>query len=94
MIGQALAAKRGERGLSIEQVAATIRIGAEHLRALEADDFGHFAAPVYAKGYLRTYATYLGLDTEELVGQVPAGGPRPSLALGLPGRSPDMRGAR
>jgi cytoskeleton protein RodZ len=82
-VGALLAAKRGERGLSIEQVAATIRIGADHLRALEADDFAHFAAPVYAKGYLRTYATYLGLDAEELVSQVPTGSPRPSLALGL-----------
>jgi hypothetical protein len=42
------------------------RVGADHLRALEADEIGRIAAPVYAKGYLRTYATYLGLDPEEL----------------------------
>jgi cytoskeleton protein RodZ len=82
-VGALLAAKRGERGLSIEQVAATIRIGADHLRALEADDFGHFAAPVYAKGYLRTYATYLGLDAEELLRGMPRDTGKPSLALGL-----------
>ncbi|TMC54687.1 MAG: hypothetical protein E6J20_01755 [Chloroflexi bacterium] len=82
-VGQALAAKRGERGLSIEQVAASIRINVDHVRALEADDYQHFAAPVYAKGYLRTYAMYLGLDAEELHGQAPSGTPRPRLALGL-----------
>jgi helix-turn-helix protein len=83
MIGQALAAKRGERGLSIDQVAASTRIKREHLRALEAEDFGHFSAPVYAKGYLRTYATYLGLDADDLIRRMPDAWDRPSLALGL-----------
>ena len=81
--GAVLAAKRGERGLSIEQVAASIRISADHLRALEADDWAHFAAPVYAKGYLRTYATYLGLDAAELLRQMPTSATKPNLALGL-----------
>jgi cytoskeleton protein RodZ len=81
--GQALAAKRAERGLSIDQVAASTRLRPEHVAALEADDFASFAAPVYAKGYLRTYAAYLGLDAEELVRQVPRNLPRPGLGLGL-----------
>ena len=81
-IGQALAAKRGERGLTIEQAAAATRIRADHLRALEADSFDRFAAPVYAKGYLRTYATYLDLDAEDLLRQVPAG-TRRDLGIGL-----------
>ncbi len=81
--GQALAAKRGERGLSIDQVAASTRIRAEHLRAIEADQFESLPAAVYAKGYVRTYATYLGLDAEELVALLPNDRSRPSLALGL-----------
>jgi helix-turn-helix protein len=81
--GAVLAAKRGERGLSIDQVAASTRIRAEHLRAIEADRFDSVAASVYAKGYVRTYATYLGLDAEELVALVPNARSRPSLALGL-----------
>src|SRR5437879_4261873 len=83
MIGETLAAKRGERGLSIDQVSASTRIRREHLQALEAEDFAHFSAPVYAKGYLRTYATYLGLDAEDLSRRMPAAWDRPSLALGL-----------
>jgi cytoskeleton protein RodZ len=70
-IGEALAARRGERGLSIEQAAAATRIRAEHLQWLEADEFARFAAPVYAKAFLRAYATFLGLDAGELVGQLP-----------------------
>jgi transcriptional regulator with XRE-family HTH domain len=81
-IGHALAAKRGERGLSIEQVASSTRIRPEHLRALEEDRLD--AVPlVYAKGYLRTYATYLGLDPDDFLRQMPAAPRRPNLALGL-----------
>ncbi|OLC01127.1 MAG: hypothetical protein AUI15_06335 [Actinobacteria bacterium 13_2_20CM_2_66_6] len=81
--GQALAAKRGERGLTIEQVEASTRIRADHLRALEADQLDRLPAPVYAKGYLRTYATYLGLDAAELVAGLPRNGRAPNLALGM-----------
>jgi len=82
-LGETLAAKRGERGLTIDQVAASTRVRREHLRALEAEDFAHFSAPVYAKGYLRTYATYLGLDADDLIRRMPAGDDKPNLALGL-----------
>src|SRR3989440_12712501 len=83
MIGETLAAKRGERGLSIDQVSASTRIRREHLQALEAEDFAHFSAPVYAKGYLRTYASYLGLDADDLIRRMPVGDDKPNLALGL-----------
>src|SRR2546429_5298011 len=83
MIGETLAAKRGERGLTIDQVAASTRVRREHLRALEAEDFTHFSAPVYAKGSLRTYATYLGLDADDLIRRMPADSGKLHLALGL-----------
>ena len=80
-IGTELAAKRGERGLSIDQVAASTRIRPEHLRALEADDYSQFAAPVYAKGHLRAYAAFLGLDPEDLIARLPARVHAPDLAV-------------
>ena len=82
--GQALAARRGERGLTIEQAAAATRIRPERLRALEADDLSAFAAPVYAKGTLRAYAAYLGLEPADLVAGVGAT-EGPALALALDG---------
>ena len=66
-LGQVLAAKRGERGLTIEQAATATRIRAHYLSALESDELERLVAPVYAKGHLRTYARYLGLDPEPLV---------------------------
>jgi cytoskeletal protein RodZ len=66
-LGEILAARRGERGLTIQQAAAATRIRAHYLSALESDELERLAAPVYAKGHLRTYARYLGLDPEPLV---------------------------
>jgi len=66
-LGEVLAAKRGERGLTIEQAAAATRIRAHYLSALESDELERLVAPVYAKGHLRTYARFLGLDPEPLV---------------------------
>lgn len=64
--GEVLAARRGERGLTIRNAAAATRIRPEYLLALESGDLGHLPPAVYAAGYLRTYATYLGLDPEPL----------------------------
>ncbi len=66
-LGEVLAAKRGERGLTIEQAATATRIRAHYLSALESDELERLVAPVYAKGHLRTYALFLGLDPEPLV---------------------------
>jgi len=66
-LGEVLAARRGERGLTIEQAAAATRIRPHYLSALESNELERLAAPVYAKGHLRTYARFLGLDPEPLV---------------------------
>lgn len=81
--GALLAAKRGERGLTIEQAAAATRIRPEYLRALEADDLDRFPARVYARGFLRGYARFLELDADELARDVPTG-QRPELSISLP----------
>jgi cytoskeleton protein RodZ len=83
--GAFLAAKRGERGLTLQQAAAATRIRVEHLSALEADEPELLPAPVYARGYLRTYARYLGLDAESLVVRMhqPPQDPRKTLGLGI-----------
>jgi transcriptional regulator with XRE-family HTH domain len=82
-IGAVLAERRGERGLTVEQVASATRIRADHLRALESDEPERLHAAVYAKGYLRTYALYLGLDPEPLVDVLRSPVQQPGRALGL-----------
>ena len=83
--GAFLAAKRGERGLTLQQAASATHIRPEFLSALEADESDLLPAPVYARGYLRTYARYLGVDDESLVARLhqPDRDPRQNLGLGL-----------
>ena len=70
-IGGILAAARSARGLTLEEAAATTRIRLRHLKALEGE--GDLPAPVYARGYLRTYATFLELDADTLDAQYEGG---------------------
>jgi cytoskeleton protein RodZ len=83
-LGSVLSTRRAERGLTLEQAAAATRIRAVHLAALEADDYDRLPALVFARGYVRTYARYLGLDPEALVALVPAApqDPRRTLSVG------------
>jgi cytoskeleton protein RodZ len=66
-IGSTLRTARTARGLSIEQVAQDTRISARFLEALESERFDSLPAPVYVRGFLRSYATYLRLDPAPLL---------------------------
>lgn len=66
-IGPQLRAARRARGdKPIAAIAEELRIRPHLLEALENDDFSPFPGLVYAVGFLRTYAEYLGLDAREL----------------------------
>src|SRR3989454_12741620 len=82
-IGAFLAAKRGERGLTLQQAASATHIRLERLTALEADEPELIPAPVYPAGYLRTSARSLGLDAESLVASLPTPVQDPRDNLGL-----------
>jgi cytoskeletal protein RodZ len=64
---------RQARGLTLEEVERDIRISRRYLQALENENFGLLPAPVYARGFLRTYARYLGLEPANLLPLFPVG---------------------
>lgn len=66
-LGATLRLAREAQDLSIEDVAAELRIGAHFLEALEDCRFEALGPPVFAKGYLKQYGTRLGLDVAALV---------------------------
>jgi cytoskeleton protein RodZ len=66
-LGQRFRAAREARGLAIAEVAEQIRIRAVYLAAIENEAWSEIGAPVYIRGFLRTYARFLGLDAEEAV---------------------------
>ena len=70
--GTVLQAARVERGLTLAQASAATRLRAAHLVAIESGELEGLPAPVYARGYVRTYARYLGLDPESVVDMMPS----------------------
>jgi cytoskeletal protein RodZ len=61
-IGNSLREARVRRQIDFSQAEAAIKIRAKYLRALEDEQFELLPAETYVKGFLRTYAEYLGLD--------------------------------
>ena len=61
-IGNSLREARIRRGIEFPEAEAAIKIRGKYLRALEEEQFEVLPAETYVKGFLRTYAEYLGLD--------------------------------
>jgi cytoskeletal protein RodZ len=61
-IGNSLREARVRRGVDFAQAELATKIRGKYLRALEEEQFTLLPAQTYIKGFLRTYAEYLGLD--------------------------------
>jgi cytoskeletal protein RodZ len=61
-IGNSLREARMRRQIDYPQAEAAIKIRGKYLRALEEEQFDLLPAETYVKGFLRTYAEFLGLD--------------------------------
>lgn len=84
-IGETLRKRRAERGLTLSDSERDTRISRSYLQALEAERWDALPAPVYTRGFLRSYGRHLGLDPEELIAMLPAELPRPPGLEPLPG---------
>lgn len=84
-LGDWLRETRLRKGLTFAEVERTTRINRHYLEALEAEHYDVIPAPVYARGFTRSYARMLGLDPEEAVARMPADLPRPPGLDPMPG---------
>ena len=66
-LGERFRAAREGRGLSLSDVAEQIRIRSVYLAAIEEENWNAIGVPVYVRGFLRTYARFVGIDPEEAV---------------------------
>jgi cytoskeletal protein RodZ len=69
-VAEQLRAAREAKNLTVNQVAETTKIRGDHLRALEEGNYDVFVAPVYIRGFIRTYATLLKLDVPRLMAEL------------------------
>src|ERR1041384_7815024 len=71
-VAEQLRQAREARNLTVQQLAEITKIRSDHIRALEEGNFDVFSAPVYIKGFVRSYATLLKLDVPEVMSTLEA----------------------
>jgi len=71
-IAEKLREAREAQNMTIHQVADITKIRSDHIRALEEGNFHIFSAPVYIRGFVRTYSTLLKLDVKQMMAALDA----------------------
>ena len=84
-LGAWMRERREERGYDLDRVERDTRIGRGYIEAIEREQFDLLPAPVYARGFVRSYARYLGLEEEEALERMPRELPQPPGLEPLPG---------
>jgi cytoskeleton protein RodZ len=69
-IGETLRRERLRRNLDLETISHELKISPKLLEAIEAEKFERLPGGVFAKSFVRQYARFLGLDEEEMAGEV------------------------
>lgn len=70
-IGARLREAREKRQLSLQQASDTTKVRTHYLQALENDDLSAMPSVAQARGFLRIYAEFLGLQVADLVPPAP-----------------------
>src|SRR5438477_8197680 len=65
--GEELRREREIRGISLKEIADATKISKRFLDAIEHNDHRTLPAPVFTRGFVREYARYLGLNSEDMV---------------------------
>ena len=66
-VAEQLRCARDAQKLTVYHVAEATKIKTEHVRALDEGNYNAFAASVYIRGFVRTYATLLKLDVPQIM---------------------------
>ncbi len=95
--GEKLRAAREQKGLTVDDVAARLKVPARYIVALEEGDLSALPEPTFVRGYVKAYARTVGVDAGELldsVGPVEVKAPRPLVAVDSVSPTPRKAGAR
>jgi cytoskeletal protein RodZ len=66
-VAEQLRQAREAQNLTVYQVAEITKIKTDHVRALDDGNYDSFCAPVYIRGFVRTYAKVLKLDVPQIM---------------------------
>jgi len=98
--GTRLRQEREQRGITLDQISRSTKIGTRFLQALEQDRFEQLPGGIFNKGFIRAYARFLGLNEEQTLADYLAATspgeptPAPSETAVPPAGSPKIAGAQ
>src|SRR3954454_11578970 len=98
-VGPTLREARKRRQIELSEVEEATRIRPRFLRAIENEEWDVLPGGVYTRGFIRTYAAFLGLDGERLAEDYrrdveAAAGGQGTETERVPARIPEGRGGR
>jgi cytoskeleton protein RodZ len=64
-LGEELRRLREEKGLSVRDVSDATHIGGRFLQAIESDNYSILPGGIFNRGFVRSFARYVGLDEEQ-----------------------------
>ncbi len=64
-LGEKLREAREERGISLSEVAEQTRISSLYLESIEHDDYRNLPGGIFNKGFVKTFAKYVGVNEQE-----------------------------
>jgi cytoskeleton protein RodZ len=95
--GHKLKTEREKRGITLDQISSSTKIGTRMLQALEEDNFDQLPGGIFNKGFVRAYARHVGLDEDQTVadylqasGEAPPPQPDPKIAAEVPAPERDF----
>ena len=65
-LGALLKTKRTEKNIAIGEVAERLKFSAKQIESLESGDYKGLPEPIFVKGFIKTYARFLGLDIDQI----------------------------
>jgi cytoskeleton protein RodZ len=87
-LGSLLRQKRESLGLTLEKVERFTHIRVKHLQAIESDDLSSIPSVPQARGFIHNYASFLGVNPEEITAK--AGSTKPRISKHPPKKAPPV----
>ena len=81
--GARLKQEREKRGVTLDDIALSTKIGKRFLSALEEEHFEQLPGGIFSKGFVRAYARHLGIDEEQAIADYLS-----AIAAGSPDQAP------
>jgi cytoskeleton protein RodZ len=66
-VGKFLQQERARKNITLEAVSQVTRISVRNLEAIESDDFVSLPAPIFIRGFLKVYGSFLGLNPDKVI---------------------------